>query len=194
MRPNTLTASAIAVLALTATGCKSSSHASAPAGATNAPATQAQADSASPQASSSASPAASVAAAAAGGEINACSLLTGAQASSLTGRDYGAGTPKTIAKGQDQCTYPYSGPSVSLVVIVYQPTSGVSWNIMQSVLGGAGTVTQVAGVGDKAIFSTIELDIQAGKWLIAIQGADNLNQDTGAIAIGKQIVSALGSK
>ncbi|HEY5230333.1 MAG TPA: hypothetical protein VIJ11_05530, partial [Galbitalea sp.] len=73
-------------------------------------------------------------------------------------------------------------------------TSGVSWSVMQSVLGGVGTVTQVSGVGDKAMFSSIELDIQTGKWLIAIQGADNLNQDTGAIAIGKELVGALASK
>ena len=217
MRLNTLAATAIvAVLALGATACKSSSHASAgPAPASNPPATQTQADSPSTEASSSASIAASTAAsasastppsassssaatsapaAAAAGEINACSLMTGAQASSLTGRKYGAGTASTIAAGQDQCTYPYSGPSVDLVVIIYQPTSGVSWSVMQSVLGGVGTVTQVSGVGDKAMFSSIELDIQTGKWLIAIQGADNLNQDTGAIAIGKVLVAALASK
>jgi hypothetical protein len=213
MRLNTLGATAIvAVLALGATACKSSSHGSGvPAPASNPPATQTQADSPSTEASSSASVAASTAAsasastppsaaaskapaAAAGGEINACSLLTGAQASSLTGRKYGAGTASTIAAGQDQCSYPYSGPSVDLVVIIYQPTSGVSWSTMQAVLGGAGTITPVSGVGDQAMFSSIELDIQTGKWLIAIQGADNLNQDTGAIAIGKVLVAALASK
>ena len=64
---------------------------------------------------------------------------------------YGGGTPSTIATGQDQCTYPYSGPSV-------------------------------------------ELDVATGEWLVAIQGADGLNQDAGAIAIGKQLVGALASK
>lgn len=211
MRPNSLTAASaiagIAALALTATGCKSSSHASSPAAATNAPATQTQADATQPASSSpstatsaSASPSASAsspsaaAKPAAGGEINACALLTGAQASSLTGRDYGAGTASTIAPGQDQCTYPYSGPSVALTVIVYQPSSGVSWNVMSSVLSGAGTVTQVPGVGDKAMFGGIELDVATGKWLFSVQGADALNADTGSIAIGKQIVSALASK
>jgi hypothetical protein len=207
MRLKTLAAIAgIAVLALTATACKSSSHAAAPAAATNAPATQTQADdtnsasssasiAASPATSASASATASAApAAAAGGELNACSLLTGAQASSLTGRKYGAGTASTIAAGQDQCDYPYSGPSVDLVVIVYQPSSGVSWETMNAVLSGVGTVQQVSGVGDKAIFSGVELDVATGKWLVAIQGADNLNQDTGAIAIGKELVGALASK
>ena len=120
--------------------------------------------------------------------------MTGAEASSLTGRKYGGGTPATIAPGQDQCTYPYSGPSVDLVVIVYEPSSGVSWSIMQSVLSGVGPVMQVSGVGDKAMFAGVELDVQTGKWLIAIQGADDLNQDAGAIAIGKQLVGALASK
>jgi hypothetical protein len=80
------------------------------------------------------------------------------------------------------------------VVIVYQPSSGVSWATMQSVLSGAGPVTDVAGVGDKAIFAGVELDVQTGKWLVAIQGADKLNQDAGAIAIGKELVGALASK
>jgi hypothetical protein len=223
MRLNTLAATAtIAVLALGATACKSSSHASGgAAAATNAPATQTQADTPSQQtsattaasAAASASPAASVAAsasaanspsvsasassapaAAAGGEINACSLLTGAQASSLTGRSYGPGTPSTIAPGQDQCEYPYSGPSIALDVTVYEPTSGVGWGTMQAVLAGVGPVTQVSGVGDKAMFAGIELDVQTGKWLISIQGADKLNQDTGSIAIGKALVAALASK
>jgi hypothetical protein len=218
MRLNTLAATAtIAVLALSATACKSSSKASGGAApASNPPATQTQADSptAATSASTSASAATSAAAAtsastspsappssastapaaAAGGEINACSLMTGAQASSLTGRSYGTGTPSTIAPGQDQCEYPYSGPSIALDVIVYEPTSGVGWGTMQAVLAGVGPVTQVSGVGDKAMFAGIELDIQTGKWLIAIQGADKLNEDTGAIAIGKVLVAALASK
>lgn len=211
MRLAALAATAsIAVLAFGATACKSSSHASAPAAATNAPATETQADAtqspstgastAASTASSSASPsasasaAASAPAAAAGGEINACSLLTGAQASSLTGRSYGTGTASTIAPGQDQCDYPYSGAGIDLTVIVYQPSSGVSWNVMTSVLSGVGTVQQVAGVGDKAMFAGIELDVATGKWLVSVQGADALNADTGSIAVAKEIVGALASK
>jgi hypothetical protein len=79
-------------------------------------------------------------------------------------------------------------------VIIYEPTSGVGWNTMQAVLSGEGAITQVSGVGDKAMFAGDELDIQTGKWLIAIQGADNLNKDTNAIAIGKALVAALASK
>jgi hypothetical protein len=222
MRPSALVATAtIVVLAFGASACKSSSKSGAPAAASNPPATETQADSDNPNLSASpsasASPAASVAAsasattppsaspsatastppaAAAGGEINACSLLTGAQASSLTGRPYGAGTASTIAPGQDQCDYPYTGTdfALDLIVIVYQPTSGVSWATMQGVLSGVGPATQVSGVGDKAMFAGVELDVQTGKWLVAIQGADKLNQDAGAIAVGKVLVGALASK
>jgi hypothetical protein len=210
MRLNTLAIAGTAVLALTATACKSSSHAAAAAPVTNAPATQTQADdtssaspatsaaaAATPASSPSVSPSAAAStapAAAAAGEIDACSLMTGAQASSLTGRQYGAGTASTIAKGQDMCDYPYSGPSIALDVIVYGPSSGVGWATANAVLSNVGTVTQVSGVGDKAIFAGIELDIQTGKWIIAIQGADKINQDTGAIAIGKVLVAALASK
>jgi hypothetical protein len=209
-RRNTFAATVtIAVLALGVTACKSSSHASAPA-ATNAPATQTQADdtsspsaAGSPSTSASVNPAsaspaassapASSAPAAAGGELNACSLLTGAQASSLTGHQLDAGTASTLAPGQDACHY--SGGGYDLRVTVYQPSSGVSWATMQRVLSGAGTVTQVPGVGDKAMFGGIELDVATGKWLVAIQGADDkVGQDASAIAIGKELVGALASK
>jgi hypothetical protein len=49
-------------------------------------------------------------------------------------------------------------------------------------------------VGDKAMFAGVELDVATGKWLVAIQGTDNLGQDAGAIAIGKELVGALASK
>jgi hypothetical protein len=212
MRRTTVVAAAgIVVLTLSLASCKSSTKSSA--ASTSSPvvvATQTQADSpdaatpptqpsaaASQSTSASASPAQASASPAAAnpaaGDIDACSLMTGAQASSLTGRSYGAGVSKTIALGQDQCTYPYSGPSVDLVVIIYQPNSGVSLDIMRSVLSGVGTVADVPGVGDKAIFAGIELDVATGQRLIAVQGADALNSDTGAIAIAKHLVSALSS-
>jgi hypothetical protein len=222
MRFNILAATAtVVVLAFGATACKSSSHGSGvPTAASNPPATETQADSdnpnlsASPSASTSPSAATSAAAstsaanspsasasasastapaAAAGGEIDACSLLTGAQASSLTGHDLDAGTASTLAPGQDACHY--SGGGYDLRVTVYQPSSGVSWGIMQGALSGAGTVMQVSGVGDKAMFAGIELDVATGKWLVAIQGADaKVGQDASAIAVGKELVGALASK
>jgi hypothetical protein len=120
--------------------------------------------------------------------------MTSAQASSLTGTTYGPSTASTIANGQDQCDYAYSGAGIDLTVIVYEPTSGVSWATANAVLSGVGNVMQVPGVGDKAIFAGIELDIQTGKWIVAIEGADKLNQDTNSIAVGKALVAALASK
>jgi hypothetical protein len=52
---------------------------------------------------------------------------------------------------------------------------------------------------DKALFAGTELDVETGKRLIAIQGADGLGVEAGAIAIAiaiaiaKQIFSALSS-
>ena len=131
-------------------------------------------------------------AAGAGGEINACSLLPAAQASSLSGKQYTAATPSTIATGQDQCDYARAdGPD--LTVIVYQPSSGVTFAMATSVQNGAGTVTNVSGVGDKAIAGSIELDVQAGDRLIAVEGAGGtLTGDySQAVAIAKAIIAAL---
>jgi hypothetical protein len=215
MRLNTLAAAAIiAVVALGATGCKSSSKASGTPAASNPSATETQADSASAQttASSSATEATSVAAAAstgspsasssasassapaaAGGAINTCSLLSGAQAATLSGRAFGAGTESTLSPGADQCEYPYAD-GVAMDVIIYEPNSGVNWAALQAQLSGEGTVMPVTGVGDKAMFAAIDLDVATGKYLIDISAAGGDGDDTGAIAIAKQLVGELASK
>ena len=128
----------------------------------------------------------------AGAEINACSLLSAAQASSLGGNQYTAATPSTIATGQDQCDYANAGGS-DLTVIVYQPSSGVSFAMVNSVQQGAGTVTPVSGVGDQAIAGAIELDVKTGDRLIAIEGAGGtLTGDySHAVAVAKAIIAAL---
>jgi hypothetical protein len=99
----------------------------------------------------------------------------------------------TIATGQDQCTYHASDDSSDLVVIVYQPNSGVSWPMMQSVLSGVGDVKAVSGVGDKAMIGQIELDVQAGQRLVAVQGAGGLltGSYSGAVSVAKIVVSGL---
>ena len=125
-------------------------------------------------------------------EINACSLLPAAQASSLGGKQYTAATPSTIAAGQDQCAYTAADGS-DLTVIVYQPSSGVTFAMLTSVQTGVGTVTNVSGVGDKAIAGYIELDVQTGDRLIAIEGGGGtLTGDySHAVAIAKAIIAAL---
>jgi hypothetical protein len=111
-------------------------------------------------------------------------LLSADQASSLTGETLSAGVSSTIAPGQDQCVY-HSDSSVGLTVIVYQSSSGVSWSVL---LDGSSADQPVSGVGDKAeTDGVVELDVQAGDRLIAVQTAS----DTGRVAVAKQLVGAL---
>ena len=177
-------------LLLAPTACSSGSKTTAAAPVT--PATSGGASSVAPSATST-----SISSSAPGGgsasELDACTLLTTAEASTLGGKQFSAAASKTIARGQDQCTYTAGDNSSSLIIIVYQPSSGVSWQMMTSVLSGSGAVTNVSGVGDKAMVGQIELDAQAGTRLVAIQGAGgNLTGDNSkAIAIAKAVIAAL---
>jgi hypothetical protein len=126
-------------------------------------------------------------------EIDACTLLTTAQAAAQVGKTYTSAVSSTIASGQDQCTYHASDDSADLVIIVYQPSSGVSWPMMQSVQSGVGTVKAVSGVGDKAMIGQIELDVQAGQRLVAVQGAGGLltGSYSSAVSVAKIVVGGL---
>jgi hypothetical protein len=184
----------LVAVAFAITACSGSST-----GATTAPvAATTSAVSAAPssptEAASASAPAATGAASSGGGgaEIDACSLLSASQASSLVGNQYTAATPSTIAPGQDQCDYARAdGPD--LIVIVYQPSSGVTFEMATSVQSGAGAVTNVSGVGDKAIAGEIELDVQAGDRIIAVEGAGGtLTSDySRAVSVAKAIIAAL---
>ncbi|HEY0932801.1 MAG TPA: hypothetical protein VGD91_03575 [Trebonia sp.] len=174
--PTVLAAASIVLIAASLTACHSGSTA---AGTSSA---------APPSAKSVAAPGGGAAS-----EIDACSLLTKAQASAQAGRQYASAVAKTIAPGQDQCTYHPADNSSDLDVIVYQPSSGVSWQMMTSVLSGVGPVKAVGGVGDKAMIGQIELDAQAGRRLVAVQGAGGLltGSYSGAVAVAKSVISAL---
>jgi hypothetical protein len=224
MRSNPLSTVAavatIAVVAFGVTACKSSSHASTPSPAHNPPATQIQPASASPQSTSastlvsaaastpassvaSASPAGSSSAslsvsapvAAAAGAINACSLLTGAQASALTGRAFGPGVASVLTTGIDQCDYPYTGVGVDMRLIVYEPSSGLN-NLasLEPQLNSEGTIMQVSGVGDKAEFAGLDLDVVTGKYVFDVEAASGTDLNAGVIAVAKEVVGALASK
>ncbi len=99
-----------------------------------------------------------------------CALLTLARAGSIMGKRYTSATAATIAPGQDQCTY-HDPDGPDLVIIVYEPGCGVTFPMLVSVLKGVGTVKVLRGLGDKAVVGAIELDVQAGKRLLAVQGA-----------------------
>lgn len=172
-----LATACLAALAASATACSGGSKtpATAPSGAAGG------------TGSSGASPGGS-----SGHVLNACALLSVTQASSLAGNHYSTAESQVIAHGQDQCTYKRTG-GADLVVIVYQPDSGVTWQMMTSVLKGAGPVKSVSGVGDKAMVGAIELDAQAGSQIVAIQGAGGtLTGDYSApSAIARAVIAAL---
>jgi hypothetical protein len=127
-----------------------------------------------------------------GSDVDACTLLSAAQVSTIAGHPYTGAAPQTIAKGQDQCTYKNTAAFVDLVVIVYQPNSGVGLAMMKSVQTGVGAVTDISGVGDKAIAGPDELDIQAGDRLVAVEGAAGGGSSGVSVALGKAVVAALG--
>jgi hypothetical protein len=171
----TFTASSTAAFALVAValaGCSSGSKSSTASSAK------------SPAAPSAAGAASTTPAAATGGSAgtNACSLLSVAKASTLTGHTFTSSAASTIAAGQDACTYLETDGQ--MLVIVYQPNSGVSLDMLKSTTSG----TSVGGVGDKAVVSDIELDVQTGQRLIAVQGAGGT---PGAIAVAKALIAAL---
>jgi len=121
-------------------------------------------------------------------DIDACSLVTPAQVSSLTGQPFTDSTSASIAIGQDHCSYQsVNGP---LSVTVYQPGSGVTWSTLTSVISNSGTPVAVSGIGDKAMEAGIEVDAQLGDRFIAVQGNDFNLPNTEAVA--KAVVAALG--
>ena len=124
-------------------------------------------------------------------EMNACSLMTTTQLAGIVGGKFTAAKSSTIAQGQDQCEY--KGAVLGVTVIVYQPTSGVGY---ASLIDISGADKPVAGVGDKAAVGAIELDVQAGTRLIAIQNAGGTSVVEGgytkAVKVAKLLVSALG--
>jgi hypothetical protein len=175
-----LTAACLAAVAASATACSSGSKTAAAAPATAAANSSPGSSGVAPGGGS-------------GQDLNACALLSVTRASSLGSKHYSAAKAQVIAAGQDQCTYKGTGGGSDLIVIVYQPVSGVTWQTMTSVLKGTGTVTSVSGVGDKAMVGAIELDAQAGSRLVAVLGAGGTltGDHTAAAAIAKAVIAAL---
>ncbi|HEY1486435.1 MAG TPA: hypothetical protein VGF84_10045 [Micromonosporaceae bacterium] len=136
-----------------------------------------------------------VAAAGAGTDVNACSLVTVAQATAATGKHYSGATPTTPSPGADMCTYKNSDDGSDLVITVYQPNSGVTYKALIGVLSGVGSVKDVSSdVGTTATVGAIELDAQApGNRAVAIEGAGGIvpGQWSAAITLAKAIIAGL---
>jgi hypothetical protein len=177
----------LALITMTASACSSASKGAAGAGANGTASAGAAAQGGSAATSAPA-------AAAAGADIDACKLLSLSQAQSLDGRSYSGTQSQTIAPGQDQCTYSSSDDGSDLVIIIYQPNSGVTWDMMTTVLSSVGTTNSVSGVGDKAEIGAIEIDAQAGSRLVSVEGAGGTVSGTPdkAEAVAKAVIAALG--
>lgn len=128
-------------------------------------------------------------------DIDACSLLTAAQASTIVGVQYASATPRSVAN-IGVCTYKLAtqtGVNVfDLEVTVYLPASGLTFEMMDSSLRATGTVTSVSGVGDRAEVGPIELLAQAAHYLISVDGAGELRSPTSkSAAVAKAVIAAL---
>lgn len=122
----------------------------------------------------------------------ACAYLTVAQADRATARKWRSTAAATIATGQGQCTYT-DADFDTLVITVYQPNSGVTFSMLLAVEKSTGAVKMIKGLGDKAVVGSIELDVQVGSRLLAVEGAGGtLTGDyVPAVSIAKDILPKL---
>lgn len=125
-------------------------------------------------------------------DINVCNLVGASAASSAMGLTFTGAKSGALTSGVDACTYSTSASSVALIATVYQPSSGMNWPTMEGVLEGTGAVKSVSGVGDKASLGNLQLNVQAGSRIIAIEGESVSTNPSGAEALAKKLVSALG--
>jgi hypothetical protein len=126
------------------------------------------------------------------GSTNVCSLVGATAASSTMGVTFTGAKSSSFGSGEDACTYAESGSPAALIVSVYQPSSGMTWTTMEGVLGSLGPVKSVSGVGDKAALAKLQLSVQAGSRVIAIEGDSVGTNPSGAEALAKTLVAALG--
>ena len=76
---------------------------------------------------------------------------------------------------------------------LFTPSDETTWDVevASSTVGSAASVTNVPGVGKRAISSGINFLFDTGKYYINIQFADE-SGDKNAIALAKQILTAPG--
>lgn len=116
---------------------------------------------------------------AAGGDVAVCSLLSAAQASALNHITYGAGTPRPVTKGWDECTYKNNGGQDP--VDIQNLKVGVisiagCFEQLKSALGDSGG-TPVSGVGDQAWGYKIGLLVKAGSRCVEVEGLTHAELD-----------------
>jgi hypothetical protein len=154
--------SAVFVLAATVAACGGSAAGSSPAanGDGSSPAPTSAAGAATEPAGTSAAPAA--------GAIDACAIITEAEATAFLGSDPGAGVD-TGSAASPACAY---GGSLTLGV---EPTDGqAQYATTKAAMQGSGSATDLPGVGDSAyvfiVANTIaDMEILKGTVLLSVR-------------------------
>jgi hypothetical protein len=124
--------------------------------------------------------------------FDACKLLTAMKATSLRRKRYSGETSQTIVPGPDHARRMTQGDN-DLIIIIYQPTSGVSFQMMASVLAGTATtsapVGHIRGLGDK-VRRTRRSNTQAAH-LHPRRGRDSRRQLLWRLQIARLIIGVL---
>ncbi len=129
------------------------------------------------------------------GSVDACSLLTAAQATALNNVTYSSATSSTPYSGSSTCTYKNSG-SADPVDIQDLTVSVLSvpgcWSGLQSAEGPG---KAISGIGDAAFGFQIGIDIEVGSRCVTIKGlthAELMDNYAPDIAMAKIILAKIG--
>jgi hypothetical protein len=133
--------------------------------------------------------------AAAGASLDACSLMTSAQASAINGVQYGAATAGHLVPGIDTCTYKNTGKHADELDIQDLDVQVISLpGCYTQLLAAQGPGVKIPGVGDDAFGHEIGIDVKIGDRCIDVSGlthaefGDNYAPDS---AMAKIIISKL---
>ncbi len=140
-------------------------------------------------AGSAGQPPASPAGGGAPASVDVCSLLSAAQASSVTGTTY---TKTTSAN--DMCTYITTDAPTNMFIILSDGSTAADWTDQVSTVreDAGGPPQTLSAVGDKAVGGGTEIGVLSGNRIIDVHGAaDNGGTFTKAIAVAKAIIAAL---
>jgi hypothetical protein len=132
----------------------------------------------------------------AGGSTDVCALVPLATAESITGEKFSGAKEQTLAAGQELCTYEnVSGPSV--MVTVYQSSSGVTMDILKTMYAGAASkdapVAPLSGIGNQALASAAGIAVKTGNVIFSIEGITDeiFGKYDKDVALGKVILANL---
>jgi hypothetical protein len=183
-----ITAAACVLAAMAASACSSSSKPSAAVSTSTQPSgSTAGGTSTTPGGSSGAS----------SSTVNVCSLITPAQASSITGVAYTGANPSS---GPTTATCTYTGtaaPTPMTVTVTSNASGAAAWTEELGTLqeGGGETPSTINGLGDRAAFSVGTLGTQSGNWIVQVDGGDSTSTpaqgNTKSIAVARALITAL---